>query len=369
MRTTIMEVDTNILSENIKLIKEYVGDKKIMPVIKANAYGTYINKNLDFINKFDIVAVAIIDEAIELRKLGYKKEIFILNQPAIEQLQEIIKYDITIGLSSEEFLNAVISKNSKIKVHLEVETGMNRTGIQLNNIKDFITKIKKCNNIKVEGVYTHLSSADGSIPSDIDYTNYQLKKFKEAVAVVKENFNDIVYIHSSASNGLLNYNDEVSNLVRVGIIMYGYEPFKNARQKINVKPICKLKTKITFLKYVEKGESISYSRKFVTKEKTKVATIPIGYADGLRRCLLNKGEVIINGKKAKILGTICMDSCMVDVTDIEDVKVGDDVYIWDNQNITLDEVASKCNTINYEILSTISYRVPRVFLDNKYPRV
>ena len=357
MRPTIMEVETELFNQNIDLIQKYVKNKKIMPVIKANAYGTYINTRLDIINKFDIVAVAIVDEAIELRKLGYTKEIFILNQPSIDELDEIIEYDITIGLSSAEFLNEIINKNSKVKVHLEIETGMNRTGIQLDKLDEFIEKIKQYPNIKVEGIYTHLSSAD----DDVEYTNTQLEKFKKAVEIIEKNFNTIIYIHSSASNGLLNYNDNISNLVRSGIIMYGYESYKGSRQKINVSPICKLKTKITFIKEVNKNESISYSRKFITHKKIKLATIPIGYADGLRRSLLGLGEVVINGKKAKILGTICMDSCMVDVTDIENVKVGDDVYIWDNKNITLEDIAEKCNTINYEILSNISYRVPRIF--------
>ena len=132
-------------------------------------------------------------------------------------------------------------------------------------------------------------------------------------------------------------------------------------EKINLKPICKLKSKVTFLKEVPENTSIGYSRSFITKRRTKVATIPIGYADGLRRALSNKGEVVIRNKKVPIIGNVCMDSCMLDVTDLDDVSVGDDVYIWDNKNITLEEVARLCDTINYEIISTISYRVPRIF--------
>ena len=143
--------------------------------------------------------------------------------------------------------------------------------------------------------------------------------------------------------------------------MYGYESFKGASNIIDFKPICKLKTKVTFVKEIDKGEKISYSQKFTANKKMKVATISIVYADGLRRELSNKGEVVINNKKAKIIGTICMDSCMIDVTGM-DVKVGDIVYIWDNELLTLDEVAEKCNTINYEIISTISDRVKREFI-------
>ena len=144
--------------------------------------------------------------------------------------------------------------------------------------------------------------------------------------------------------------------------MYGYPSDIETCKKIKLEPIAKLKSKITFLKTVKEGTSIGYSRSFITTKETKVATVPIGYADGLRRALSNKGEVVINGKKAKIIGKICMDSFMVDVTDFEDIKVGDDVYIWDNEIITLEEVANLCDTINYEILSTVSSRVPRVFV-------
>ena len=160
-------------------------------------------------------------------------------------------------------------------------------------------------------------------------------------------------------NGLLNYCDNNTNLVRAGIIMYGYDSFDGSNKIINYKPCSVLKTKITFLKDVLGGESISYNRKFTSKNKMRVATIPIGYADGLRRCLSNKLDVVVNGKKARVIGSICMDSCMIDVTSI-DVKVGDEVYIWDNKNVLLDDIAALCGTINYEIISTISDRVVRI---------
>ena len=359
MRTAVMEIDISRFKENIKMIKKYVGNKKIMPVIKANAYGTYINKRLDIINEFDIVAVAFVSEAIELRKSGYKKEIFVLNQPDINEVEEILKYDIIIGLSSVEFLKQLSDIKHAMKVHLEIETGMNRTGIKVEELEDYIDKINNIKNIKVEGVYTHLSSAD----YDKEYTNKQLEKFKYAVNLVKEKIDDIKYIHSSASNGLLNYGDDISNMVRPGMLMYGYETFIGQKEKLNTKPISVLKTKVSFVKEIEKGESVSYSRKYISDKNMKIATIPIGYADGLRRELFKNGEVVINGSKAKIVGVICMDSCMIDVTDIPNVKVDNDVYIWDNKVITLEEIAKKCDTINYEIISSVQNRVPRIFTE------
>ncbi len=352
MRPTIMEVDLTKYRNNISKIRKYA-NKEIMPIVKANAYGTYLNKNIDLMNEFNILGVALVDEAVSLRKAGYKNDILVINQPYKDDLKDIEKYNIIIGLSSFEFLKEV---KSKIRVHLEIETGMNRTGIKLSELDDFIKQVKQNKNIIVEGVYTHLSSAD----YDSDYTKMQYEIFGKALAIIKDNFDSIKYIHTDASNGLLKYNNTITNLTRVGIIQYGYYSYPEAKEYIDLEPIAKLKTKITFIKRVKKGESISYSRKYIAQKDSIIATIPIGYADGFRRSLFDS-NVIINSKKVKIVGTICMDSCMIDVTDINDVTVGTDVYIWDNQNITLEEIASKCSTINYEVMTSISERVPRVF--------
>lgn len=322
MRVTVMEVSINSFNKNISTIKKFVGSKKIIPILKANAYGTYINRRLDVINQFDIVAVAIVDEAIELRNLGYEKEIFLLNQPSILEIDDIVKYNITIGLSSIEFLNEVIKQNKKIKVHLEIETGMNRTGVKLFDVDKFVQKIKENNNIIIDGVYTHFSSAD----SDFEYTKSQIEIFKKAVKIIKENF-DVTFVHSSASSGILNFDDGISNAVRPGIIMYGFLSFDGSNKILKTEPICKLKSRITFLKELNKNESIGYGRSFITKNKMLVATVPIGYADGLKRNLSNLLEVIVNGAKTRIVGNICMDSMMIDVTNIDNVKVGDSVYI------------------------------------------
>ena len=357
MRITKLEVDTNKFNKNIEKIKEYVNGKELMPIIKANGYGTHINKNLEVINNFNIVAVAIVEEAIDLRNIGYTKEIFVLNQPYKDEIEDIINYDITIGISDKSFLEELLKVNSKVRVHLEIETGMNRTGININDLEEYINKIKTNPNIIIEGIYSHLSSAD----YDVEYTKGQISIFKDAIDIVKSKVDTLKFIHIEASNGLINYNCDFTNLVRPGLVMYGYPTFEDMYNKIDVEPIAKLKTKITFIKDLDENESVSYSRRFISSEKMKVATIPIGYADGLKRSLSNKGSVVINGKKAPIIGSICMDSCMVDVTNIDNVSVGTDVYIWDNEVITLDDIAEECNTISYEIIAGISDRVPRVF--------
>ena len=210
MRATKLEIDINKYLNNIKKIKEYT-NKEIMPVIKGNAYGTYINKRIDINNKFNIVAVALVDEGINLREDGYKNEIFILNQPSIDELDLIEKYNLTIGLSSKEFLEKSLDRN--IKVHLEIETGMNRTGIKLEELDYFINRINN-SKIKIEGIYSHLSSAD----FDEDYTNNQIKQFEKAYNIVKSHNIDPKYIHISASNGILNYKIDFTNITIIMVI-------------------------------------------------------------------------------------------------------------------------------------------------------
>ena len=362
MRPSVLEVNLNNFIYNVEQIQNFVGkDIKIMPVVKANGYGSHINMRLDIMNRFDIVAVALVSEAIYLREIGYDKEIFVLNQPALEEIDLIINNNITIGLSDLSFLEELGKRKDNVKVHIEIDTGMGRTGVL--DLDNFIFELKKYSNVIVEGVYTHLSSAD----SDYEYTDKQLEKFERSVVMLKEHFN-LKYIHSSASNGLLNFKSSYCNTVRPGLILYGYESYPGVLNKIDIKPVCRLKSKITFLKEVEEGTSISYSRSYITNKKTKVATIPMGYADGIRRSLSNRGNVVVNNTIVPIIGKVCMDSFMIDVTNL-DVKVGDEVYLFDNELIKVEDIASIYDSINYEVISTISDRVPRKFILGVKPNI
>ena len=356
-RPTVMEVSKENFNYNVKQIQNYVGDNvELMPVIKANGYGTYVNTQLDLINQFNIVAVATVDEGVKIRELGYEKEIFVLNQPYESEIEKIIKYNIVVGISSYGFAEKLAETQKDVTVHVEIGTGMGRTGVHPYRLEKFLRSL--ASNIKVEGIYTHMSSAD----IDDEYTKKQIESFNYAVDVAKSIVGELKYIHAGASNGLLNYPEAHYNLVRPGIILYGYAASDTTFDKIDLKPIATLKSKITFLKEVESGTSIGYSRSYITDKNMKVATIPIGYADGFRRTFSNGWEVLINGKRAKIIGKVCMDSFMADVTDIPDVKVGDEVYIWDNKEIKLEDLSNKCDTINYEIISQVGERVPRKFI-------
>ena len=233
---------------------------------------------------------------------------------------------------------------------------MNRTGFQ--SLDELLKTLHNSNNIIVEGLYTHFSSAD----TDDEYTKKQISKFKEYYNILIKEFPNLKYIHTSASNGLVNYNIDITNAIRPGIIMYGYPSYDEILNKIDLKPTTKLITKISYLKEIPANESVSYNQTYKTNKITKIATIGIGYADGLRRSLSNKGNVIIDNTLCPIIGNVCMDSILVDVTHLQNVSIGDKVYIYDNELVTLEDIAKICNTINYEILSNISERVPRVYI-------
>ena len=365
MRDTYLEINLEVISENIKKIKQYAGENiELAPVIKADAYGEgaiHFKETLEE-NNIKIVSVALTDEAITLRKAGFTQKILILNELLEEELQDIIEYDLTPRISVYEMaekLNEIAKQANKIiNIHIEIDTGMGRTGINPREAIQYVNKIRKLNSIELEGIFTHFASAD----TDPEYTNMQIETFKKIVTELEKAGIKFKYIHSSASGGILKYlNQTNGNLIRPGIIMYGYMPNKEIENTIGVKPTAKLKSKVVFVKEVEKGTKISYGGKFEAQRKSKVATVPIGYADGIRRSLSNKGRVYINGKYASIIGTVCMDNFMIDVTEVPNVKVGDEVIIWDNEHITLEEIAEKCDTINYEILCTIGKRVQRKY--------
>lgn len=361
-RQTELLIDLDAIEYNFKQIQAKIPNKKILPVLKASGYGIGARTVKQFIDKMklNIIATAIVDEGVVLRAgLGYSGEIIVLNQPLQEDIENIIKYGITTGVCYEEFvekLNEQAKKNNRItKIHIELETGMGRTGVQLHNLDQFIQKIVKLENIEVEGVYSHFATSD----TDVEYAKKQIKEFNNGVKIIKKYIPNIKYIHIGNSAGILQFEDLPGNMARPGIMLYGYLPDEKLNGKIDLKPCAVLKSKISFLKKVEKGKSISYGRKYITDKQTIIANVPIGYADGIRRELTNNGYVVVKKQKAPIVGTICMDSFMIDVTDIKDVKIGDTVYIWDNKIITLEDVSKRCNTINYEILCTISNRVIR----------
>ncbi len=365
MRNTYLEIDTKAIKYNIESIQKHVGEGvSLFPVIKADAYGTGVASTKEALAQTGIktVVVAIVDEALELKRNGFTQDIIILNGLSLANTSELCQV-VELGLipavslvEIAEKLNDIAKALGRIqKIHIELETGMGRTGVKKEDMLAFVRKLSSLGNIEIEGMFSHFSSADSSP----EYTAAQLKIFKDVKEDLAKNGFEFKYYHLAASSGIIAYPEAYFNAVRPGIILRGYYPSEDMRSMITLKPATKLKSEIVYIKDVEPGTAISYSRTFVTDKPSRIATIPMGYADGLRRELSNKGRVLVNGQYAPIVGRICMDNFMIDITGL-DANLGDEIVLWDNDKVTLEEIADICGTINYEILCGISERVPRI---------
>lgn len=366
-----IEVDLNNIANNIDKYKKVIpSTSKIMAVVKANAYGhgsKIIAKKLNDIGITDF-AVATLEEGIELRESGIKGNILILGYTGIKNLKYVIKYDLIQTIVdydySEQIRNMSLKElGGKLKCHVKINTGMNRIGEKYNHI-DKLEMIYSNPNLEVLGTFSHFCVADSDKEEDIDFSKKQIDNFNFAINSLKEKGINVGKTHIQASYGTINYNYLNYDYVRLGILMYGVNGDLNEYEKIklNFKPVLSLMARVTSVKEIEKGESISYGRTYIAKEKRKIASVSIGYADGIPRRLSNEMTVKVNGKYAKVVGRVCMDQLMIDVTDIPDVKTGDIVYIIDKDDskLSVERLADDAKTITYEIFCNLSERLPRI---------
>lgn len=372
-KRTWCEIDLNALKYNIDTIRS-ITDKKIIAVVKANAYGhgdVEISTELQNLG-IDYFAVSNIDEAIKLRENNIKSNILILGYTPIEEAELLSKYDIIQAILGYEYavnLNKSLEeKNCTARVHLAIDTGMNRIGFIQNEKHDTLEDIKlvyNLKNLKIEGIFTHLCVADSFRQDNIDFTEYQMNNLDIIVEELKKSGYDCGLVHAQNSAGLTNLNKEQYGAVRAGIILYGLNPSNDVRKDIIYKPIMSLKSVVSLVKNISKGDTVGYGRTFKADKTMKIATITAGYADGYSRLLSNRGEVLIHGTRCKIIGNVCMDQFMVDISNVDDVHSGDIVTLVGkdgNEEITLDELANIIGTINYELACNINLRASRVYL-------
>ncbi len=363
------EIDLNSIMNNTKEIRNVVGSNiKIMAVVKADGYGHgAVITSKAIADDVDAFAVATIEEAIELRKGGIEKEILILGYISPDYYAFALEYDISLTVYSFETAKKLsdfaLKNGQKLKIHIAIDTGMGRIGFypDLESIGE-IKKISNLSGVVIEGVFSHFSTAD---EADKTYSNEQIEKYNGFMTKLEDEGVLVNTKHICNSAGIMELPKAHFDMVRMGIIMYGYYP-SNAvdKSKIRLEPAMSIKSSVIHIKTISKGEFVSYGRHFKAEKETVVATIPIGYADGYPRLLSSKGRVIINGKYAKVIGNVCMDLMMVDITGIEDVSVGDDVVIIGKMGdceITVEEIAELSGTINYEIICGIGKRVPRIY--------
>lgn len=367
-----IEINIKNLKNNINEIKSLISEQcKIMAVIKANAYGHGIINIAKRLNQIGIqdFAVATLSEAIELRKNNIQGNILILGYTNPEDIKNIKIYNLIQTIVDYEYAKKIDKilqeKNQKINVHIKINTGMNRIGESYENI-DKIIEIFKLKHINILGMYTHFSSADSLDKDDIEFSENQMNNFYNCIEKLKLLGYNPGKIHIQNSYGILNYQGLKCDYVRPGIIMYGVYGNKehNAKIELNIKPVLELKARITSVKYLPKGQTVSYGRTYISDNKIKIATVSIGYGDGYPRCLSGKGiKVAVNGKYAEIIGKICMDQLIIDVTDIDNIKEGDIVtLIGNDKDICAEEIAAKADTITYELLCGLGQRLERIEL-------
>ncbi len=373
---TWAEIHLDRLERNVKKITANCGSNcELMAVVKADAYG---HGDIQLARKLSSLgigyfAVSNIDEAENVRSVCHDSDILILGYTSPEYAKELIDNNIIQGILSYEnalaFSNAAKGSNRPLRCHIKLDTGMGRVGLKFKTPKECaeeIIKICKLPNLSVEGIYTHFSCADSELASDVEYTLSQKHFIEEAydIARITLKENTPYHLHYLNSAGLMYLKDTKSTLARAGIILYGLMPNALLPLPIELEPVMELKTVISHIKEIDPGDYVSYSRTFCAKRKMKIATMPVGYADGYPRALSSKAQVLINGRRCNIIGKICMDQMMCDVTDLENVNCGDTVTLFGidgSEKLSADELALLCDSIGYELVCGISKRVPRIF--------
>lgn len=370
------EISLDAIENNIRAIRSYVNPSvKILGVVKADAYGHgYIETARILLdNGADALAVACFDEAVQLRLCGIECPILILGHSSIDEAENLVKNDVMptcFDYSLAEAMSDAAKKLNKCaKIHIKIDTGMGRVGYRYTDDPEVneksiaeILRIAALPHIEINGIFTHFSIADDD---DDEYTYLQFERFCTVCDRLREHGLEIPLRHCCNSAALIRFPQMHMDMVRPGIILYGLKPSEFVDcSALGIVPAMCLKAKITNLKSVETGASVSYGRRFVAERKSRIATIPIGYADGYSRMLSGRAQVIAGGKLCNIVGNICMDQCMIDVTDVNTIDIGDEVILFgkgDNIELPVESLAEKMGTINYEILCMIGKRIPRIY--------
>ena len=372
-RPTRAEISYSNLHNNLSVVRSLVSQNvKIMAMVKANAYGHGLYEiSNEFIKQgVEYLGVAFLEEGVYLRKCGITAPILVLGAINTDQIADFINHDIEITSSSLDKSTAIaaVAKNlgKEAKVHLKIDTGMERIGVHWYHAQDFIERSFELNSISIKGICSHFAKAE----TDLDFTARQLERFESVLTFMDKKNIVPKLVHIANSAGIMNFKNSHYTMVRPGIALYGYNPNGYLPDKVfngkKLKPVMTLKTKVAYFKVVRAQSGISYNHSYTANKQTRIVTLPIGYGDGYFRQLSNKGEVVIRGKKYPIVGTICMDQCMVDIGMDGTAYNGDDVLLFgemDSMVIPLESLCAKIGTISYEFLCGITSRVPRIYLD------
>ncbi len=368
MRSTRAIIHTENFRNNIRVVREQVGSgRKICAAVKADGYGHGAVRMAEIAvsEGVESFAVATVQEGAELRDAGIENSILLLTLANPSEAEDIVKFDLEPFAGDREYAEMLdmeaLRQGKLLHVHLHVDTGMGRVGCRPEDAPGLARYISKLENLKLAGMSTHLACADSG---DRGFTETQIRKFKEAVDSVRKAGIDPGIVHASNSAAILEYPEGWIDMVRPGIMLYGYYPGNETPRNVPLKPVMELKTKVVFLKRVPAGQTLSYGATYVTDRETVIATIPVGYGDGYNRLLSSKGTVIIKGKEYRISGRVCMDQCMIDLGSDPDVELYNDVLLFgpDPSGPTAETIADQTGTISYEVTCNVNKRVPRIYI-------
>ena len=366
------KIDLDAIAYNMEQMKQNIRpETKVMAVIKADGYGHGAVQIAEMMERWNYIwgfAVATLDEAVVLRTEGIQKPILVLGCVFPDQYMEMLKHEIRMNIYTEEMAESIsrmaAREGKTAYMHIKLDTGMSRLGFGINEQSaETIKRISKMPNVNMEGIFTHFTKAD---EKDKSFTKKQIQEFVWMTERLKEKNVRFTYEHCSNSAGIIDVPEANFDIVRAGISTYGLYPSEEVdKTNVKLKPALALKSHVAFVKEIERGTPVSYGGTFVAKEKMKIATIPVGYADGYPRSLSNKGYVLIRGKKAPILGRVCMDQFMVDVTQIEGVSFGDKVTMIGkdgNEILPVEGLSELSGRFNYEFVCDLGKRIPRVYV-------
>lgn len=375
-RPTQAEINLDHLCDNVEAFREALPKgMKLLACVKANAYGHGAVETARGLEQYgvDYLSVAFLDEALELRRHGIKLPILVLGYTPPEGVAVAWEHDITITLYSREVLDAIRNLNTgtstgKLKVHIKIDSGMGRLGLLPG--KDavaFVQEVASLDQVMLEGMFTHFAKAD---EADKTYTLEQYRRFQSVVETLRDQGCVIPIIHTANSAAAIDTPNLSYDMVRVGISLYGLYPSTEVNhQVVKLSPVLTLKTKAVLVKTLPPHWGISYGTRYFTQENERIATLPIGYADGFSRMLTGKAQVLVRGRRVPVVGTICMDQCMVSLQsfaeEAEEIQVGEEVVLIGHQSgecITVDEVAAQLGTIPYEVICMMAHRIPRIYL-------
>ena len=366
-RPTIAVIDRAALEHNFKEVVRCSEGQQVLAVVKARAYGhgaVEVSKSLLMLGA-DMLGVALVEEGRELRDAGIHAPVLIMGATFPEQAEAIVSLKLTPTVFSlavaKALSEAAYQRRTTINIHVKIDTGMGRIGIAPEEAPEFIAMLRKLGSLSVQGLMTHFADAD---LRDKQFASRQMDRFEALLNALEAKKISVPMRHAANSAAVLDFHRAFFTMVRPGLMLFGYNPLEEGTTGADLRQVLSLVTRIAFIKKVPPGVPISYGRTFTTKRESMIATLPIGYADGYCRGLSNKGMALVRGIRVPVVGRVCMDMCMIDVTDVPNVREGDDVVLIGTQGserITADDIAAMTGTIAYEVLCGISSRVPRIY--------